>query len=85
MASTWLAPQHTIGVGDRLQGLDAPIQRIGLHLRERLRSPGHNGMILLVTLLGNLRYKVFARLRKYRLFATSAAITTAAPASSIAA
>jgi len=43
-------------VGDRFEALDSSIARIGLHLLEDLGGPGHNRMILRMTLFCNARF-----------------------------
>ncbi len=50
MATAWLPINKPECIGNRLETLDAPIARIGLHLFESLCGPRHRDMILQVTL-----------------------------------
>ena len=56
MAAPGLTMDETGRLGDRFETLDSPIVRIGLHLLEDLGGPGHNRMILRVTLICNARF-----------------------------
>lgn len=56
VAATGLTMDYSERVSDRFEALDSPIAWIGLHLIENLRGPGHNGMILQVTLYCNAQF-----------------------------
>ena len=56
MTAARLPKDESACLGDRLESLDSPIARIGLHLLEDLGRAAHNTMILQVTLLCNVKF-----------------------------